>query len=297
MGEAIRVFLVDRHGLFREGLSQLLALQEDFCVVGETDSGAGAIGRIQALRPDLVLISVEVPELEGWGVVRGIKEALPDVKVVLLAASPAEGDLVKAMESAADGYLLKDTRASHLFQRLRDVLQGQLVVSRGLTARVAREFALLRRREELLSRNQRVLTARESEVLQLVASGYSNKRIAATLDIGESTVKRHVHNILRKLDFDNRVQVAIYAISEGLAKPASSSSGRRYLARQGYQPRSSAVTVPQAWLDGRSREPRCTLRVPSPALGACRGRWRACSRYRRTDDSRCNGRTGIECPP
>lgn len=222
MGELIRVFLVDRHVLCREGLRRLLDAERDFRVVGETDSGAEAVERVEGSHPNLVVMDMDTPRLEGWEVVRRIKEALPNVKVVMLATLEAEEDLLEAMKCAVDGYLLKNTSASHLFRRLRDAIQGHVVVSRALAARLVQQSTALRRQDELVGHGQEALSAREKEVLRLVASGHSNKQIAVRLGIGESTVKRHLHNTLSKLGLDNRVQAATYAISEGLAKPASS---------------------------------------------------------------------------
>jgi len=212
MVEPKRVFLVECQRLFREGLDRLFGQEEDFCVVGEAANCAEAAELVLALRPDLMLLSIKRPRAECSTIVRWLKQALPQMKLVVLVDPQAEEDVNEAIQWNADGYLSKDISFPHLFKHLRDCAQGETVVSHTLAAGVVRRFAALQGEREVESRDGQALTAREKEVLQQLASGYSNKTIAAMLPITERTVKSHIHNVLEKLQLENRVQAATYAI-------------------------------------------------------------------------------------
>jgi len=211
----IRLLIVDDQVLFREGLVGLLDRQTDFSVLGEAGDGEEAVALARELRPDLVLMDIRMPKMTGLDATRAIRRELPDTKIVILTVSDDDDDLFEAIKAGAIGYLLKNLKARALFERVRGAFRGEAALSPLLATRVMEEFARQRRREAT-SPEAPGLTDREKAVLQLVIGGSSNKEIAARLDIAESTVKRHLHNILEKLHLENRVQAAAYAVRRGL---------------------------------------------------------------------------------
>lgn len=212
---AARVILADDQMLFREGIAQLIASQEDLRVVAEAGDGQQAVDLALSFRPDLVLMDINMPRLDGLEATHRIKQALPETKVIILTVSETDDDLFEAIKAGADGYLLKNLKASRLFAELRGVLKGEAALTPYLATRVLQEFARLSRPGAASQRDG--VTEREKEVLQLVAEGCSNREIGLALTIAESTVKRHLHNILEKLQMQNRAQAAAYAVRTGLA--------------------------------------------------------------------------------
>ncbi len=211
----IRVMIVDDQVLFREGLSGLLGSQPDFLVVGAAGDGEEAVSLARELHPDLVLMDIRMPKMTGLEATRIIRREVPGARIVILTVSDDDDDLFEAIKAGAIGYLLKNLKARALFERVRGAFRGEAALSPLLAARVMEEFAR-QRRKEAASPESAGLTDREKTVLQLVIGGSSNKEIAAKLDIAESTVKRHLHNILEKLHLENRVQAAAYAVRKGL---------------------------------------------------------------------------------
>jgi DNA-binding NarL/FixJ family response regulator len=212
------VLIVDDQVLFREGIASLLSTVPDLIVVGQAADGTEAVEKARDLRPDLVLMDVNMPRMTGLQATRIIRQELPETQVVILTVSDADDDLFEAIKAGAIGYLLKNTRAEALFERLRGVLRGEAALSPLLAARVLAEFAQHRENKEPI-RPSEELTDREREVLQLVVDGANNRDIALALQIAESTVKRHLHNILEKLHLENRLQAASYALRKGLVEP------------------------------------------------------------------------------
>lgn len=211
----LRILLADDHLLFRKGLARLLEAQPDFQVIGEAADGLEAVERAQQLHPDVVLMDIRMPTCDGIEATRRIKAQMPGVRVVMLTVSEDEGDLAAAARSGADGYLLKDLQPELLFRQLRGLRSGETPIARALTGKLFRQLAR-QSHPTARSANAAVLSARECEVLALVASGYSNQEIAAELGIARNTVKNHLRSILAKLGVKNRAQAAAYAVSRGL---------------------------------------------------------------------------------
>jgi len=212
--ETIRVLLVDDHALFRKGLASLLATQPDIEVTGEASDGYEAIQKARELMPDLILMDIWMPNCDGLEATRRVKKEMPYVKIVMLTVSDSDRSLFEAIKCGAQGYLLKNLEPEELFDLLRGVFRGEAPISRPLAARILEEFA--RQAKGAPAPSSTKLTQREKEVLRLLAEGASNKEIAAALCISENTVKNHLRNIMEKLHLQNRVQVAVYAVKEGL---------------------------------------------------------------------------------
>lgn len=217
-GQEIRVLLVDDQLLFRKGVRSLLDEEPDMVVVGEASNGLEAVQQALAREPDVVLMDINMPICGGVEATRQIKAKRPETKIVALTVSDEDDDLFEAIKTGAEGYLLKDLRPDELFQMIRGVMRGETPISPAVAGKLLSEF----RRRPWRQPSQRAgwdLTARELEVLQLVAEGLGNAEIAARLFVVEGTVKNHLHNILEKLHLENRVQAAAYAIREGLVQP------------------------------------------------------------------------------
>jgi two-component system nitrate/nitrite response regulator NarL len=220
----LRVLLVDDQPLFRRALATLISAQFDMTVVGEGENGRDALEKVRTLQPDLVVMDVNMPGADGVDGVNAIRGAGFSTPVVMLTVSEDDDDLFESIKAGANGYLLKNVRPEDLFENLRGVVRGEspiapAVASKLLDAlrtggRPSRDAA-----SSPTSSEDTVLTRRESEILQLVANGLSNKEIASELTITEGTVKNHVHNALEKLHLTNRVQAAAYAVRQGLTSP------------------------------------------------------------------------------
>jgi len=212
----IRVLLVDDHMLFRRGVATFLAAEPDFEVVGEAGNGSEALHMARELMPDVILMDISMPVMDGLEATRQIKAQIPYVKIVILTVNDEEQKLFEAVKAGALGYLLKKIEPRALAGTLRGVANGEASLSRLMAARLMEEFA--RQAGEAKSGTPD-LTSREREVLGAVAHGRSNKEIAAALAIAENTVKNHLKNILEKLHLENRVQAATYALQRGLIEP------------------------------------------------------------------------------
>ncbi len=223
--DPIRILLVDDHVLFRKGLASLLA-SRGVEIVGEAGNGKEGVECAKRLAPDLVLMDIRMPVMDGLAALRLMKQEVPDVKVVMLTVSDDDRDLFEAIKAGAQGYLLKNMEPEDLFDMLEGTLRGEAPITRALATRILAEFAHQAQREPEPTPAHSALTARETEVLQLVAAGTSNRDIANALCISENTVKNHLRNILEKLHLDNRVQAVAYALRQGLIQdPARTASG------------------------------------------------------------------------
>lgn len=209
--------LVDDHPLFRAGLKHLLDMQEDMDVVGEVEDGAHAVDEARRLKPDVVLMDIKMPGVNGIEATRRLKQAIADVKIVVLTVSDEDHHLFEALKGGAEGYLLKSIKPERLLGSLRGIMQGEQPFSPSIADQIIKEFSQEMQRASRTPKEARVtLTPREQRILLMVSDGATNKQIAEELFVAESTVKNHLHNILKKLHLQNRVQAAVYAMREGL---------------------------------------------------------------------------------
>lgn len=214
--ERISVLLADDHALFRDGLVSLLSMQEEIEVAGIANDGQEALEKARELVPDLILMDIKMPRMNGLEATRLIKEEMPHIRIVMLTVSEDDHDLFEAIKNGAEGYLLKTINAQELVDLLKGVFRGEAPISRTMARKILHEFALRSRRPEPEAITRDDLSRREVEVLQLVSEGSTDKEIAARLCISPRTVKNHMHNILDKLHLQNRVQAATYALRQGL---------------------------------------------------------------------------------
>jgi len=217
MNNKTRVLLVDDHALFREGLRMIVSSQPDMEVVGEANDGLEAAIKAEELKPDLILMDIQMPVCDGIEATRRIKKDQPSVIIVILTVRDDEEKLFDAIKSGAQGYLLKQMNSQELMAMLRQAINGEAAIPPRLAARMLEEF---RRLSSLLpvesSEEIYDLSRREQEVLGLVAEGFSDKEIAAHLTISLHTVKTHLRNILSKLQVSGRREAARIAREKGL---------------------------------------------------------------------------------
>jgi two-component system, NarL family, nitrate/nitrite response regulator NarL len=208
MGNTYKVFLIDDHALFRKGVGQIIGDDPSFKVVGEASSGAEGLELAQGLTPDLVLIDLNMKGLNGIETLKRFKQGELKAKFVVLTVSDAEDDLLEALRSGADGYLLKDMDPEDLCANLKKVAEGMTVIQDSLT-QILKQALIdpkLNRKDEEVS-----LTEREHEILQCLANGLNNKTIARNLGISDTTVKVHIKHLLSKLKLTSRLEAAVWA--------------------------------------------------------------------------------------
>lgn len=210
--EEINVLLVDDHPLINEGLEKILSLDDSIKVVGKANDGNEAIELAIKLKPDVVVMDINMPGVDGVEACAVIKDNLPQTEIIALTVCEEEDRILQILKAGAKGYFLKDVDPESLIDAIKNVVNGQSFIHPQIAAKVLNRFATLTSKQSDDVGN--VLTHRELEVVQYVAKGFSNKEIAETLFISEKTVKNHITNILRKLDLRDRVQVAIWAIKE-----------------------------------------------------------------------------------
>jgi two-component system, NarL family, nitrate/nitrite response regulator NarL len=209
MSDLQRVLIVDDHPLFRKGLAQLLQMIPAFNLVGEATGGVEGLNLARELEPDLMLLDLNMRDMSGIDVLRALRVAQLDTRVVVITVSDRAADLVAALQAGADGYLLKDMEPEAMLDALREAAAGRIVVAEQLTHLLA---AALRGGVRPATAAAAGLTEQELRILEKIAAGLSNKLIGRELDIAEGTVKVHVKHILRKLELRSRVEAAVWAV-------------------------------------------------------------------------------------
>src|SRR5258708_6835577 len=215
----IRVVLADDHPIVRDGLRKLLSLEEDIQVVGEASDGREVLQIVQQTEPDVVILDLRMPNLDGLSALQALQQTNKKAKVIVLTASEDKNEFVQAMKLGCSGIVLKQTATELIVKSIRKVNSGEIWLDSHTTAAVMRQFA---QPGELggpgngKSRERSPLSQREKEIVALVAQGYKNKEMAEKMFISEQTVKNHLHNIFDKLGVSDRLELALYAIHKGL---------------------------------------------------------------------------------
>ena len=217
MAEAIRVLIVDDHAVVREGLRTFLGLQDGIEIVGEAADGLDAVQEALRARPDVVLMDLVMPRLDGVAAMRELRRQVPHARVIVLTSFLDDERLLPAIQAGAAGYLLKNAEPAQLARAVREAHEGRAVIDPTVAARLVGALA-----DGTPARGEdEGLTRRERQVLELIAGGRSNKRIALELGISEKTVKTHVGHVLGKLGVNDRTQAALVAVKRGLVGPRS----------------------------------------------------------------------------
>ena len=212
--DAIRVLIVDDHQIVREGLRSFLQLQDGIEVVGEAVDGAEALEKVGELVPDVVLIDLVMPGMDGIAAIRKISALSPSTRVLVLTSFAEDDKVFPAIKAGAHGYLMKEIRPTDLADSIRAVYRGEPSLHPDIAKKLMEQLS----RDEESYEPEEDLTTRETEVLRLLARGQSNREIAATLGVSEKTVKAHVSNILHKLHVADRTQAALYAVRQRIAE-------------------------------------------------------------------------------
>jgi DNA-binding NarL/FixJ family response regulator len=211
----INILIADDHSIVREGLKQLLDLEADFKVVGQASNGAETIDKVRELRPDVLLLDINMPVMNGINALKKIKEEGFNTNVVVLTLHEDREYLLETMQIGATGYILKDSDSATLYKAIRDANNGESYIQPKLAAELVKEFNKPR---GVRLKPENELTQREYEVLSLIAEGFNNKEIADELYISEKTVKNHVSSIFRKINVSDRTQAAIYAFRNNIKR-------------------------------------------------------------------------------
>ena len=221
-GKNIRVLIADDHAIVREGLRWMITTEPGMELVAEAADGSEAVQKARALAPDVILLDLVMPQLDGIAAIVQIRRENPDARILVLTSFADDERVFAAVKAGALGYLLKDSLPKDLLQGIRDVYQGELAIQPAIAHKLMRELQRSARLSSEAPPAQEPLTEREVEVLALVARGLSNQGIAKKLEISERTARTHVSNILDKLHLENRTQAALYALREGLTRPGGS---------------------------------------------------------------------------
>jgi DNA-binding NarL/FixJ family response regulator len=216
VAEPIRVLIVDDHAVVREGLQAFLELQEGIEVAGQAADGEDAVEAAERLRPNVILMDLVMPRLDGVAAMRSLRESVPDARVIVLTSFLDDDKLLPALRAGAAGYLLKNAEPREVARAIRAAHAGEALLDPVVAARLVETLAAAGA-DEPLDR----LTRREREVLVLIGRGFPNKRIARELELSEKTVKTHVGHVLAKLGVGDRTQAAVVAVRAGLVDPGS----------------------------------------------------------------------------
>lgn len=214
--ERVRILLADDHALFREGLAGIISAQPDMQVVGEANDGLEAFVKAQELNPELILMDVQMPGMDGLEAARQIKQILPETIIVMLTVRDDDEKLFEALKNGAQGYLLKEIRSQSMVEMLRGALRGEAALSPNLAGRVLSEFRRLSKGGIPEKEDDGGLTDREQQVLVQASRGATDKEIAAALNISLNTVKTHIRSILSKLHVRTRREAARAAQAKGI---------------------------------------------------------------------------------
>lgn len=214
LDEVQTILVIDDHPLMRKGILQLIAMEDSLRLVGEAGDGQRGLELALQLRPDLILLDLNLRGLSGMDTLRALKAADLDARVIILTVSDSEEDVVAALRFGADGYLLKDMEPEEVLHSLKTAAQGRIALGERVAAILA---DALRHETQPRLLDSFKLTDREREILSLIATGCSNKLIARKLKIAEGTVKVHVKHLLHKLHLDSRVEAAVWAVKQGLS--------------------------------------------------------------------------------
>lgn len=206
----MRIYIVDDHSLFRDGLISLLEA-DGHQVVGQAGDGLTAVEAVPSVQPDLILMDINMPRMNGIEALRQVKAIRSETKVIMLTVSEDEGNLVDAIRAGADGYLLKHLNAREFLEMVNGLERGEAAITRQMTMRLLKHMTSIEQTGDHI-----LLSDRELEILKLVASGKSNQSIADQLSISENTVKYHLKNILQKLGVSNRTEAVTIAMHKGL---------------------------------------------------------------------------------
>ena len=212
----IKVLLVDDHTVVLKGLAFFLSTQEDLELVGEANNGKEALVKVGETTPDVILMDLYMPEMDGVEATAYIKKEYPNVKVIVLTSFSDQAHVLPALRAGASGYILKDVEPDQLVEAIRSAYKGNIQLHPDIANALLSQTLPVEEKEEEPSIQVDVLTARENEVLRLLAKGMSNKEIASVLVITEKTVKAHVSSILSKLNLSDRTQAALYAVKNGI---------------------------------------------------------------------------------
>jgi DNA-binding NarL/FixJ family response regulator len=214
MIRGITVLLADDHVLFRQALRHLVEMEQDITVVAEASDGASALRLVDLHRPDVVLLDISMPTMDGIIATAKLREQYPDIGIIILTMFAEDSHIIRAIRAGANGYLLKNSESGRVMEAIRSVARGQSILEPQLVTKLLDEFRRLS--DNRGPTNVAGLTDRELELLRLVARGLSNKEIASTLELAESTVKNRLSILFEKLEVKDRTQAAIYAMSHGL---------------------------------------------------------------------------------
>jgi DNA-binding NarL/FixJ family response regulator len=210
-----QIFIVEDHRLFREGLKAMLSLDPGYEIIGEAEDGLEAVRLIRKSKPDLVLLDLSMPRMNGFSVLREIKAAMPEVKILVLSIHESDQYVLQAFEARADGYAIKDSSREELRVAIRSVLEGKKYISPGVAGNVLEGY--LDGRKTLKTKSALdTVTEREKEILKLLGEGYQNKEIAGLVHISVKTVEKHRANIMAKLDLHNAAALTAFAFEHGL---------------------------------------------------------------------------------